>query len=235
MGMHIVIIGANGKIGRQLIQLLAGTEHRVRAMIRKEEQAPELKRLGADEIVVADLEKDFDHALQGCSAVVFTAGSGSHTGPDKTELVDRLGAIRSIEKAEALGIDRFIMVSSMYADRPEDGPERIRHYFRAKGAADDRLRDSKLNYTIIRPGRLTNDPPAFFFMSDISVKSFAFFTSSYVRVDCGSLWICGVFVYKDDADGGEQQPHAPNDTLSGDFCDFISYTKLLIKYCKLIM
>jgi uncharacterized protein YbjT (DUF2867 family) len=159
MGMKIVIVGANGKIGRQLVQLFAGTEHQVRAMIRNEEQASELKRLGADEIVVADLEKEIDHAIKGCSAVVFTAGSGSHTGPDKTELVDKLGAIKTIEKAEAFGVERFIMVSSIYADRPDAGPERIRHYFVAKGVADDRLRASKLNYTIIRPGYLTNDPP----------------------------------------------------------------------------
>lgn len=90
--------GANGKISRQLVQLFAGTEHQVRAMILKEEQSSELKPLGADEIVVADLEKGIDHALKGCSAVVFTAGSGSHTGPDKMELVESWGQSKRLKK-----------------------------------------------------------------------------------------------------------------------------------------
>ncbi|PTX61791.1 putative NAD(P)-binding protein [Melghirimyces profundicolus] len=156
--MKVVVIGANGKIGRHLVQLLSQRDHQVRAVIRDDAQKPKMEELGADEVVVADLEKKIDHAVAGCDAIVFTAGSGSHTGADKTMLVDLDGAFKTIDAGVAHGVERFLMVSSMMADRPEQGTERIRHYFVAKGRADERLRDSGLNYTIVRPGRLTDEP-----------------------------------------------------------------------------
>ncbi|EGK12437.1 NAD dependent epimerase/dehydratase [Desmospora sp. 8437] len=79
-------------------------------------------------------------------------------GGDKTLLIDLDGAFKTIDAGVAHGVDRFIMVSSMMADRPEQGSDKMRHYFVAKGRADERLRESGLNYTIIRPGRLTDEP-----------------------------------------------------------------------------
>ncbi|TCP28913.1 uncharacterized protein YbjT (DUF2867 family) [Scopulibacillus darangshiensis] len=155
--MNILIVGSHGKIGKQVVQLLSKSNHHPKAMIRNEEQRNELEKLGG-EVVIADLEKDFGHALKGVDAIVFTAGSGGHTGPEKTELVDRQGAMKIIEAAEKEGISRFIMVSSMNADTPENGPESMRHYYKAKGDADDKLRSSNLIYTIIRPGKLLDDP-----------------------------------------------------------------------------
>lgn len=156
--MKVAVIGANGKIGRHLVHLLGTSGYRVRAVIRNEQQRLEMEKLGADEVVVADLEQTIDEAVAGCEAIVFTAGSGSHTGADKTLLVDLDGAFKTIDAAVTHGVDRFIMVSSMMADRPEQGPDTMRHYFVAKGRADERLRESGLNYTIIRPGRLTDEP-----------------------------------------------------------------------------
>ncbi len=155
--MHVLIAGANGKIGRRLIQQIDDSHHGARAMIRDAGQADELKQLGADEIAVADLEGDCSDALSGCDAVVFTAGSGAQTGPDKTVDVDKNGAISLIDQAVRAGVQRFIIVSSMRADSPETGPERMRDYFVAKKAADDHLRSSELDYTIVRPGKLTED------------------------------------------------------------------------------
>ncbi len=155
--MHVLIAGANGKIGRRLVQQIDGSHHSARAMLRDAEQAEPLQRLGAAETVVADLEGDCSDALSGCDAVVFTAGSGPHTGPDKTVDVDRNGAISLIDQAVRAGVERFIIVSSMRADSPETGPEKMRHYFEAKKAADDHLRASGLDYTIVRPGKLTED------------------------------------------------------------------------------
>ncbi|MES1940073.1 sugar epimerase yhfK [Salinisphaera sp. T5B8] len=155
--MHVLIVGSHGKIGQRLVRQMAKSEHTARAMIRDESQREEMQTLGATDVVVADIEGDISEALAGCDAVVFTAGSGAHTGPEKTQDVDRNGAISIIDQAERAGIRRFILVSSMNADTPENGPEKMRHYFEAKKAADDHLRASDLEYTIVRPGRLTDD------------------------------------------------------------------------------
>ncbi|MBS3803832.1 MAG: SDR family oxidoreductase [Oleiphilaceae bacterium] len=156
--MHVLIAGANGQIGRHLLAEMADSAHEARALIRDPDQGPELQQLGATETVVGDLEKDCSEAMKGCDAVIFTAGSGPHTGPEKTVDVDQNGAIRLMDTAKALGVRRFVMVSSMRAEEPEKGPEKIRHYLRAKHAADEHLRASGLSYTIVRPGKLTNAP-----------------------------------------------------------------------------
>jgi uncharacterized protein YbjT (DUF2867 family) len=90
-------------------------------MIRKKEQAEVLQKLGA-ETVIADLEGDVKQiakAAEGCEAIIFTAGSGAHTGADKTILIDLDGAVKTIEAAEQIGSKRFIMVSAIHADKRE--------------------------------------------------------------------------------------------------------------------
>ncbi len=155
--MHVFIAGANGQIGQHLLREMADSDHEARALIRHQDQGPELQQLGATETVLGDLEQDCSEAMRGCDAVIFTAGSGPHTGPDKTIDVDQDGAIRLVDTARAMGITRFIMVSSMRAEEPEKGPEKLQHYLRAKRNADEHLKNSGLNYTIVRPGQLTND------------------------------------------------------------------------------
>ena len=155
--MHVFIAGANGQIGQHLLREMADSNHEVRALIRHPDQGPELQQLGATETVLGDLEQDCSEAMRGCDAVIFTAGSGPHTGPDKTIDVDQEGAIRLVDTARAMGIKRFIMVSSMRAEEPEKGPEKLRHYLQGKHNADEHLKNSGLNYTIVRPGRLTDD------------------------------------------------------------------------------
>jgi len=155
--MHVFIAGANGQIGQHLLQEMANSDHEARALIRHPDQGPDLQQLGATETVVGDLEHDCSEAMRGCDAVIFTAGSGPHTGPDKTIDVDQDGAIRLVDTARAMGIKRFIMVSTMRAEEPEKGPEKLQHYLRAKRNADEHLKNSGLNYTIVRPGRLTDE------------------------------------------------------------------------------
>ena len=155
--MHVFIAGANGQIGQHLLRELADSDHEARALVRHQDQGPELQQLGATETVLGDLEHDCSEAMRGCDAVIFTAGSGPHTGPDKTIDVDQDGAIRLMDTARAMGIKRFIIVSSMRAEEPEKGPEKLRHYLWAKHNADQHLKNSGLNYTIVRPGQLTND------------------------------------------------------------------------------
>lgn len=155
--MKTLVIGAHGKIGRQLIGKLEKAGMPVLAMIRNEDQRPELEALGA-EVVPGDLEGEFENALAGCDAVVFTAGSGGHTGPDKTFLVDLWGAIKTMRACERLGIRRYIMISARNAGDPDSGPASRKPYLIAKHLADEELMRSSLDYTILRPGKLTDDP-----------------------------------------------------------------------------
>lgn len=155
--MHVFIAGANGQIGQHLLREMADSAHEARALIRHQDQGPELQQMGATETVLGDLEEDCTEAMRGCDGVIFTAGSGPHTGPDKTVDVDQDGAIRLVDTARAMGIRRFIMVSSMRAEEPEKGPEKLHHYLQAKRNADEHLKNSGLSYTIVRPGQLTND------------------------------------------------------------------------------
>lgn len=155
--MTTLIIGANGQIGRLLIDELVAAGRRPRAMIRDATQAGAMEARGADP-VVADLEGDLSQALDGADAVVFTAGSGPKTGPDKTILVDLWGAIRAVDAARAAGVEHFVMVSSRGAADPDHGPPKLKPYSVCKKLADDHLIASGLTCTILRPGRLTDDP-----------------------------------------------------------------------------
>lgn len=155
--MTTLIIGAHGQIGQLLVQELADHHQKPRAMVRNEQQAEAVRSLGA-EPVIADLEGDFSHAFEGCDKVVFTAGSGAKTGADKTILVDMWGAMKAVDIAKARGIQQFVMVSSRGAEDPEAGPAKIKHYTVCKKIADDYLLASGVSYTILRPGRLTDDP-----------------------------------------------------------------------------
>lgn len=154
--MKVLVVGANGKVARHTLKKLAEAGHHPVAMIRKEEQAEDLLKLGAADTVVADLEADFEHAFKGIDAVIFAAGSGGHTGADKTILIDLWGAIKTIDAAQRSGVKRFVMLSSMGTADP-DKSENIRHYLVAKKLADDHLKRSTLTYTIVRPGSLTDE------------------------------------------------------------------------------
>lgn len=156
--MRVLVVGANGNTGTRVVHLLKQGPHEPVAMIRHGDHEPKFDAMKT-ETVRGDLEQPVDHAVAGCDAVVFTAGARSRTPPEKTRDVDRDGAIRTIDAAAAAGARRFVMLSAMGADPESDG-DRLAHFFRAKGAADEHLRASGLDYTIVRPGRLSNRPAA---------------------------------------------------------------------------
>lgn len=156
--MRVLVAGANGKTGRLLLPKLVDAGHEPVAMVRDANQIPELREHGAADAVVADLQEGVSGAPDGCDAVLFAAGSGSATGPDKTIRVDLMGAIRLIEACRESGAERFVMLSAMHTDEPDEGPERLRHYLAAKMEADRWLMASGLEWTIVRPGRLTDEP-----------------------------------------------------------------------------
>lgn len=159
--MKTLVIGAHGKIGQHLVRLLANDpQQTVKAMIRKPEQQPFFDELQA-ETVIASLEgtvEDLQQAMDGCDAVVFTAGSGASTGDDKTLTVDLDGAAKAVEAAERAGIGRFVMVSAIHADDRSQWTKDMTPYYIAKYHADRIVQASSLSYTIIRPGLLTDDP-----------------------------------------------------------------------------
>lgn len=155
--MNILVAGSHGKTGLQIVELLVERDHNVLAMIRDDAQSDEMIKLGATPFV-ANLEGDVEFAVEGAEAVIFAAGSGPDTGEDKTWAIDRDGAIKLIESCERNGVGRFVLLSSVGADAPEQGPEKLQAYLKAKAESEKRLTKSNLNYTIIRPGMLNNDP-----------------------------------------------------------------------------
>lgn len=156
--MNITIAGAHGNIAMLLHPVLLSKGHHVRGIIRKEEQAGDLRELGI-EPVICDMEKteDLTGAVGEADAVLFAAGAGPGSGAERKWSVDRDGAIKLIEAARDNGIRRYLMISAMGLDQPR-GSEVFRVYLKAKAEADEALRDSGLDYTILKPGRLTDEP-----------------------------------------------------------------------------
>lgn len=152
--MDVLIAGSHGGVGQHITELLAESEHTAHAMVRTESRVSEMEDEYGVDVVVADLTGDVSHAVEGVDAVIFAAGS---SGED-VEGVDRDGAIRLIDEAEEQSVERFVMLSSINADRPKESPEGLRPYLEAKLAADEHLQGSELLYTIVRPGALTDEP-----------------------------------------------------------------------------
>lgn len=155
--MKTLIIGANGQIGRQFCELAQRGGMAIRAMIRHPDQQGWFHGRGI-ETVIADLEGKLRHAFNGCDQVIFTAGSGPHTGADKTLMIDLYGAIRATDHAVERGLERFIMISALRASDPLAAPEALRPYMAAKFAADAYLRAARIPHVILKPGRLNDEP-----------------------------------------------------------------------------
>jgi uncharacterized protein YbjT (DUF2867 family) len=157
--MDVVVAGGHGKIGMRLLRLLAERGHRARGLIRNPDHATELHDVGAD-AVLCDIEErnDISDCVSGADAVVFAAGAGPGSGPERKRTVDYAGAVKLIEAAKKNGIDRYVIVSAISVDRPEVWSEPMVPYYEAKRDADQAVLDSGLSYTIVRPGGLTDDP-----------------------------------------------------------------------------
>jgi uncharacterized protein YbjT (DUF2867 family) len=156
----IAIAGGHGKIALILGRLLSERGDSVRGLIRKPEQEDDLRAAGI-EPMICDLESESDvaSAVRGADAVVFAAGAGPGSGDARKKTVDLGGAVKLVEAAKAEGVSRYLIVSSMGADKaPEDGSEGFGAYLRAKFEADEAVRASGLDYTVVRPGGLTDDP-----------------------------------------------------------------------------
>lgn len=159
--MRVVIAGGHGQIALILERMLSENGDQPVGLIRKPEQAADLEKAGAEARVI-DLEQadvaGLAEVLSGADAVVFAAGSGPGSGPERKDTVDRAGAVLLADAAEQAGVPRYVMVSSMGADQADpDSDEAFQVYLRAKKAADDDLRGRDLDWTVVRPGALTDD------------------------------------------------------------------------------
>jgi uncharacterized protein YbjT (DUF2867 family) len=160
--VKVAIAGGHGKIARLLEGLLVERGDAAVGLIRNPDHADDLREIGA-EPMLCDLEqadsKEVAEAVAGADAVVFAAGAGPGSGVERKRTMDLGGALQLIEAAKANGISRYLIVSSMgAADPPAEGGDGFGEYLRAKAEADRAVAASGLEYTIVRPGRLTDDP-----------------------------------------------------------------------------
>jgi nucleoside-diphosphate-sugar epimerase len=162
--MRTVIAGGHGKIALRLERLLAGRGDEAVGLIRNPAQAGDLRAVGAEPVVL-DLESasvdEVATVLRGADAAVFAAGAGAGSGVERKLTVDRDAAVLLADAAEKAGVRRFLIVSSRGADPEATGSDPVfTAYRRAKGAADEaiRARTAGLDWTVLRPGGLTDAP-----------------------------------------------------------------------------
>jgi uncharacterized protein YbjT (DUF2867 family) len=149
---NVLVAGASGTTGRIIINLLKKSEtYQPIAMVRKQDQKDHFEKQGIS-AVLADLEEDLSQAVKNTDKVIFAAGSKGKNIID----VDQEGAKRLIDAAKEAGLEKFVMLSSIGADEPAVSND-LEDYLRAKQNADDYLKASALNYSIVRPGALTDD------------------------------------------------------------------------------
>jgi uncharacterized protein YbjT (DUF2867 family) len=158
--VRVAIAGGHGKIALRLTKLLSERGDEVVALIRNPDHADDVRQAGAEPAVV-DLEHvsddDVAQAIAGSDAVVFAAGAGPGSGSARKDTMDYGGAVKLIVAAKQAGVSRYVIVSSMGANPDESGDDTFSVYLRAKGRADDAVRGSGLDATVVRPGSLTND------------------------------------------------------------------------------
>ena len=155
----VVIAGGHGQIALRLARLLSARGDAVRSLIRNPGHEARVHATGA-EPVLADLEAldDVAEYVDGADAVVFAAGAGPGSGPERKRTVDLGAAVKLLDGARRTRVPRYLMVSAMGAADPAAGAEAMRPYLEAKAQADAALAASELEWTIVRPGGLTNEP-----------------------------------------------------------------------------
>ncbi len=160
--MRVVIAGGHGQIALLLERRLTEQGDEAVGIVRNPDHVADVEATGA-EAAVLDLEgatvEELAALLAGADAVVFAAGGGPNSGAARKETVDKGAAILLADAAEQAEVRRYVMVSSMGTDRADpDSDDVFQVYLRAKKAADDDLMARQLDWTVVHPGRLTDDP-----------------------------------------------------------------------------
>lgn len=149
---NILVAGAHGTTGGKIVHILkADDDFEPIAMVRSKDQVEFFDQQNVKS-VEANLEDDLSHAVKNIDKVIFAAGSGGK----KVVEVDQEGAKRLIDASKKAGVKKFVMLSSIGAEHPEK-VDQLKEYLRAKHNADEHLKKSGLDYTIVRPGTLNND------------------------------------------------------------------------------
>ena len=159
--MRVAIAGGHGKIALRLSRLLSERGDEVHSLIRNPGHVDDVKATGADPVICdleSESEEDVTASVGSVDAVVFAAGAGPGSGPDRKWTMDYGGAVKLIAAARANDVARYLIVSSMGADAEAEGDDTFAVYVRAKGKADADVIASGLDYTIVRPGSLTDEP-----------------------------------------------------------------------------
>jgi uncharacterized protein YbjT (DUF2867 family) len=148
----ILVAGANGTTGKKIISILKNSDtYKPIGLVRNQDQVSKFKKEGVTTIL-ADLEKDVSQVTKGIDRVIFAAGSGGK----KVEEVDQEGAKKLIDASKKDRVKKFVMLSSMGANNPEAASE-LKDYLKAKHNADEYLKQSGIEYSIVRPGALNNE------------------------------------------------------------------------------
>src|SRR3954470_8906962 len=165
--MRVVIAGAHGQVARRLARLLTGRGDTVVGIVRNPDHRSDLESDGVEPVVL-DLEQasvdQVADVVSGASAVVFAAGAGPGSGIPRKATVDRDAALLLADAAERAGVRPYLLVSSMGVEQARQGTPRgmdpvFAAYLQAKLAAEDViLPRPALDTTIVRPGRLTDEP-----------------------------------------------------------------------------
>ena len=161
--MKVFIVGIDGNVGRRVAEGLRSRDHEVAGLVRKEASAERLHRAGAhvtiDDLVAMSVDK-LAAAMTGSDAVLFTAGAGGKDGPKATTNVDGEGPSKAAAAAGAAGVRRVVLVSVFpEAWRDRHMNEDFEHYMIEKKNAETRLVETKLDWVILRPAALNNNPP----------------------------------------------------------------------------
>lgn len=157
--MDVVVAGGHGKVALRLLGLLAAAGHRGRGLVRNPYHIPELEDAGA-EAILCDMEAhgDLSPVVGEADALVFAASAGPGSGPERKRAVDFGTAVKLIEACRARRVPRYVMVSAIGAPAMAEEPGPMQPYFAAKAEAEAALERSGLDYTIVRPGGLTEEP-----------------------------------------------------------------------------
>lgn len=161
--MKIAIAGGHGTIAMHTTRLLSDAGHEVVSLIRSRDQTEDIEDAGGRAVII-DLESanptELADAIGDVDVVMFAAGAGAGSGPERKETVDYQGAVTLVSAAETNSVGHYVMISSMGADADHSGADVFDVYLRAKGKADKAVRESGLGYTIVRPTSLTDGDPA---------------------------------------------------------------------------
>jgi uncharacterized protein YbjT (DUF2867 family) len=160
--MKVFIFGIAGGLGRRIAQQLKAQARVVSGLVRRAQQKSELESLGVPTVIGDMVEMSVEEiatAVQGYDAIVFAAAAGGRDAPEATMQVDGDGPLKAVAAARLANLRRFILVSVFpEAWRDRRMPKDFEQYMIAKKSAESRLIETDLDWVVIRPSALNDEP-----------------------------------------------------------------------------